>query len=167
MFCLASLSVADRTRARRVVTDDRLHPQPNERLAFAATAMTNARTPSSHGSSLGLRRDRGFSLIVALMMLIVIIILGVSASQMAINEERGARNDRDRQIAFQAAEAALKDAEYEIYGTTVAGLRGGRAGNAAAAAARHVHLLQQDNHRFGYAPGCSAPPNAGLCPFVR
>ncbi len=64
------------------------------------------------------RGQGGFSLIVALMMLIVIIILGISSSQMAINEERGARNARDRQVAFQAAEAALKDAEAEILATT-------------------------------------------------
>ncbi|MEO8938704.1 MAG: PilX N-terminal domain-containing pilus assembly protein [Burkholderiaceae bacterium] len=63
------------------------------------------------------RRESGFSLIVSLLMLIVIIILGISASQMAVNEERGARNDRDRQIAFQAAEAALKDGEAEISGS--------------------------------------------------
>lgn len=70
--------------------------------------------------NLGLRSidtQRGFSLIVSLMMLIVVIILGISASQMSVNEERGARNDRDRQIAFQAAEAALKDGEAEIFGS--------------------------------------------------
>ncbi len=68
----------------------------------------------------GLHRSsqRGFSLIVALMMLIVVIILGISASQMAVNEERGARNDRDRQLAFQAAEAALQDGEAEILSPT-------------------------------------------------
>ncbi len=72
---------------------------------------------SVHGR-LGRSSQRGFSLIVALMMLIVIIILGISASQMAVNEERGARNYRDRQLAFQAAEAALQDGEAEILSTS-------------------------------------------------
>jgi type IV pilus assembly protein PilX len=63
------------------------------------------------------QRQSGFSLIVSLLMLIVIIILGVGAANMALNEERGSRNYRDRQIAFQAAEAALKDAEQELLGT--------------------------------------------------
>ena len=106
--------------------------------------------------------QRGFSLIVALMMLIVIIILGISASQMAINEERGARNDRDRQLAFQAAEAALKDAELEIYGSTsplctLAGqINRGRMRS-------NTFTCFNETNYFGYAIGCSAPPNAGLC----
>ena len=106
--------------------------------------------------------QRGFSLIVALMMLIVIIILGVSASQMAINEERGARNDRDRQLAFQAAEAALKDAEFEIYGNgapacTLAGqVNRGRMRTG-------TYTCFNEGNNYGYALGCSAPPNAGLC----
>ena len=107
-------------------------------------------------------RQDGFSLIVALMMLIVIIILGISASQMAINEERGARNDRDRQIAFQAAEAALKDAEYEILNPAAPacgapGERGrGRTGT--------FTCFNQTNS-FGFVSRCSTPPNAGLCDY--
>ncbi len=106
--------------------------------------------------------QRGFSLIVALMMLIVIIILGVSASQMAINEERGARNDRDRQLAFQAAEAALKDAELEIYGAAspVCSLAG-QVGRGKMRAGTYTCF--NEGNSFGYELGCSAPPNAGLC----
>ncbi len=117
--------------------------------------------------ALRLRAERGFSLIVALMMLIVIIILGVSGSQMAINEERGARNDRDRQLAFQAAEAALKDAETEIYATSspVCDLPGqigrGRKRNAPSS-----YTCFNEGNYFGYTLGCSAPPNAGLCLYV-
>lgn len=105
-------------------------------------------------------KQGGFSLIVSLMMLIVIIILGVSASQMAVNEERGARNDRDRQLAFQAAEAALKDAEYEI-------LSDASPACAAAAPVGHGRLntvtcFNEDNG-LGFVTDCSAPPNEGLC----
>lgn len=105
--------------------------------------------------------QRGFSLIVALMMLIVIIILGVSAAQMAVNEERGARNDRDRQVAFQAAEAALKDAEWEILNPA-----------APACAAAPFQGRGRNNGSFscftessglGFVVNCSASPNEGLC----
>ena len=116
--------------------------------------------------------QRGFSLIVSLMMLVVIIILGISASQMAINEERGARNDRDRQIAFQAAEAALKDAEFEILSTASPGGpcaapgqigRGrGRLGYATSTCFNSINAIG-----FTASPSsaCSIPPNAGLCEF--
>ena len=104
--------------------------------------------------------QRGFSLIVSLMMLIVIIILGISASQMAVNEERGARNDRDRQLAFQAAEAALKEAEFEILSADAPACAAspaigrGRAGT--------LTCFNEDNGQ-GFAVDCSPPPNAGLC----
>jgi type IV pilus assembly protein PilX len=61
-----------------------------------------------------LRRQYGASLIVSLLMLIAVLMLGMSAAQIALQGEKSARNDRDRQIAFQAAEAALLDAELDI-----------------------------------------------------
>jgi type IV pilus assembly protein PilX len=64
------------------------------------------------------RRQQGVSLVVALLMLTVVLMLGISAAQMALQGEKAARNDRDRQIAFQAAEAALKDAELDIQGSS-------------------------------------------------
>jgi type IV pilus assembly protein PilX len=59
-------------------------------------------------------KQRGVSLIVSLILLVVISILGLSAAQIAIQEEKASRNNSDRQIAFQAAEAALVDAELDI-----------------------------------------------------
>ncbi|HKX77776.1 MAG TPA: PilX N-terminal domain-containing pilus assembly protein [Novosphingobium sp.] len=58
----------------------------------------------------------GASLIVVLLILIVVSILGVGGAQIALLAERGARNDRDMQVAWQAAEAALQDAEFDIHG---------------------------------------------------
>ena len=55
-------------------------------------------------------RQRGASLIVSLLMLVAVLVLGISAAQIALQGEKASRNDRDRQIAFQAAEAALMDA---------------------------------------------------------
>lgn len=61
-------------------------------------------------------RSRGFSLIIVLMMLIVVSVLGLGAAQMSLVNERSARNDRDTEVAFQAAEAALVDAERDVLG---------------------------------------------------
>jgi type IV pilus assembly protein PilX len=58
--------------------------------------------------------QQGASLIVTLLMLIAVLMLGISSAQIALQGEKAARNDRDRQIAFQAAEAALMDAELDI-----------------------------------------------------
>lgn len=60
------------------------------------------------------RRQTGMALIVSLLMLVVIMLMGSSAGQIALLSEKASRNDRDRQLAFQAAEAALMDAELDI-----------------------------------------------------
>ena len=62
--------------------------------------------------------QRGASLVVSLLMLVAILLLGISAAQIALQGEKASRNDRDRQIAFQAAEAALMDAEMDIENST-------------------------------------------------
>lgn len=61
-----------------------------------------------------LPQQRGASLIVSLLMLVAVLLLGISAAQISLQGEKASRNDRDRQIAFQAAEAALQDAEMDI-----------------------------------------------------
>lgn len=61
-------------------------------------------------------RSRGVTLIVVLLILVIVSILGIAAVQISTLAERGARNDRDMQIALQTAEAALIDAEFDIYG---------------------------------------------------
>jgi len=58
----------------------------------------------------------GASLIVVLLILVIASILGVSAIQISMMAEKSARNDRDYQIAWQAGEAALVDAEFDIEG---------------------------------------------------
>lgn len=61
-------------------------------------------------------KQRGFSLITTLILLSVVTVLGIGASQMVLLSERATRFDRDTQIAFQEAEAALIDAEFDIRG---------------------------------------------------
>jgi type IV pilus assembly protein PilX len=66
------------------------------------------------------QKQVGSSLVVVLIMLSVIMVIGLISTKLSLFSERSARNDRDRQIAFQAAEAALLDAELDIMGPNTA-----------------------------------------------
>jgi type IV pilus assembly protein PilX len=69
-----------------------------------------------------LGKERGATLLVALIFLIIMAMLGVSIANVTTLEERMASNTRDRDLALQAAEAALRDAESRI--STDAAFRG-------------------------------------------
>ncbi len=69
-----------------------------------------------HTGLAGMRAHRGVSLVIVLMILVIVSIIGVSGIQISMMGERSARNDRDAQIAWQAAESALIDAEFDIEG---------------------------------------------------
>jgi type IV pilus assembly protein PilX len=66
--------------------------------------------------SLGLlaRPQRGMSLIVTLVMLVAITLLGLAAVGGTVMQEKIAGNTKDMNLAFQAAEAGLRDAEADI-----------------------------------------------------
>jgi type IV pilus assembly protein PilX len=57
------------------------------------------------------RDHRGSALVVSLLILLVMTIIGITAMGSTTLEERMANNNRQRQLAFQSAEAALRDAE--------------------------------------------------------
>ncbi|OGR32354.1 MAG: hypothetical protein A2091_00395 [Desulfuromonadales bacterium GWD2_61_12] len=61
-----------------------------------------------------LDNESGAVLIVSLILLLVLTLLGITAMQSTTLEEKMAGNLADRNLAFQAAEAALRDAENEI-----------------------------------------------------
>ena len=61
--------------------------------------------------------QRGASLIAVMIILTIVSLLGVAAIQVSMLSERGARNDRDLQLAWQSAEAALVDAEVDLWAT--------------------------------------------------
>ena len=65
------------------------------------------------------QRQRGATLVVALIILVVLTLLGVTAMQGATMQERMAGNARDVNVAFQAAEAALRDGEGFLANTVV------------------------------------------------
>ena len=61
-----------------------------------------------------LNRQGGAALVVCLLMMLAVLMLATSGAQIAIQEEKASRNERDRLIAQQTAEAALSDAELDI-----------------------------------------------------
>jgi type IV pilus assembly protein PilX len=56
-------------------------------------------------------RQQGAILIVSMLMLLVMTLIGVTAISTTTLEEKMASNNRQRQLAFQAASSALRDAE--------------------------------------------------------
>ena len=64
--------------------------------------------------------QRGLSLIVVMLILIVVSVLGVGGIQISMMGERSTRNERDMQVAWQGAEAGLIDAEFYIEGLPAA-----------------------------------------------
>jgi len=59
-------------------------------------------------------KQKGATLFTALIFLIMLSLLGVNAAQMSTMEERMSGNTRNRDLAFQAAEAALKYVEQNL-----------------------------------------------------
>lgn len=60
--------------------------------------------------------QRGVTLIVALIFLTILMLLGIAVARTTSMEERMAGNTRDRDLAFQAAEAAMRDAAVVLPG---------------------------------------------------
>lgn len=76
--------------------------------------MTLRYAPRPAASSPPRASQQGWTLLISLVFLFVLSMLGLSAMQSASLEERMAGNQRERNIAFEAAEAALRDAEQDI-----------------------------------------------------
>jgi type IV pilus assembly protein PilX len=62
------------------------------------------------------QRSEGAVLITSLLFLVVITLIGLSLFSTTTAEEKISRNARDREVAFAAAEAALRDAELRLNG---------------------------------------------------
>jgi type IV pilus assembly protein PilX len=59
-------------------------------------------------------RQQGAVLYITLILLIILTIIGVAAARLQTGEAVMARNDHNHQLALQAAEAALRDAEINL-----------------------------------------------------
>ncbi|MFP5419488.1 MAG: PilX N-terminal domain-containing pilus assembly protein [Gammaproteobacteria bacterium] len=64
----------------------------------------------------------GAALVTGLIFMVILTIIVIAALRSATLEERMAANALNRQIALQAAEAALREAEGRILGNTAAGI---------------------------------------------
>lgn len=96
--------------------------------------------------------QRGASLIMVMIILTIVSLLGIAAIQISMMSERGARNDRDMQLAWQSAEAALMDAENDLFGPGTSSRRA-------------VFSPVTDTSRF--IDGCGSTGNSiGLCRLV-
>lgn len=62
----------------------------------------------------GARRQSGVSLVIVMVLLIAMSLLGVAILRSSAMQERMGANLRDRSLAFQAAEAALRYAQDEV-----------------------------------------------------
>lgn len=60
------------------------------------------------------RREKGVVLMIGLVVLVVLSLLAVGSMRATTLEERMSHNSQDRQIAFQVAEAALREAELTL-----------------------------------------------------
>lgn len=96
--------------------------------------------------------QRGVTLIVVLLILVVVTILGIGGAQIALLGERATRYDRDYLVASQSAEAALMDAEFDIRGP-----------NSAASDVQRVSQFDGKNFSV-FLPNCgTSGKSRGLC----
>jgi type IV pilus assembly protein PilX len=58
--------------------------------------------------------QNGIALVIVLVWLMAVSLLALTAVQIGLQDQKAARSYRDREIAFQAAEAGLLDAELDI-----------------------------------------------------
>lgn len=102
------------------------------------------------GASPHLRRQQaGASLIMVMIILTIVSMLGIAGIQISAMSERGARNDRDYQIAWQSAEAGLIDSEIDLYGPGSSTRRG---------------IFTPQTSSISFLDGCGTSGNSqGLC----
>lgn len=64
------------------------------------------------------RQQGGFVLVVSLLMIVILSIIGITGMSGSNIEEKVVRNTKNQDVAFQAAESAVRDAE--VYITSIA-----------------------------------------------
>ena len=100
------------------------------------------------------RVQQGASLIMVLIMLTIVSLLGVAGIQVSMMSERGARNDRDKLLAWQSAEAGLADAELDIFTPTAP----------AVSASTRGLLFSPSTNVTAFVDGCgNSGASTGLC----
>lgn len=103
------------------------------------------------------RRQQGVSLVIVMIFLVILSGLGITAMQNSTLSSKVARNQLDRTLAFQAAEAALRDAELDLNNTRFDGVTRCTAG----AVGCRVTLIGNGGQSFGN--DTTADPTANRC----
>ena len=109
--------------------------------------------------------QNGSALIIGLIFLVTLTVLGVTAMQATTLEEKMAGNQRDRSVAFQAAETALRDGESFLSTTTPAfasDCSGGLCTTTSSSIPNVTTYAWNDGKYFAY--GVNPSPAAGLIP---
>jgi type IV pilus assembly protein PilX len=75
--------------------------------------------PTARYFSIPLHRQAGMALITGLIFMVVLTLLALAAMRTTTLEERMSGNARDRDLAFQSAEAALRAGEQVLQGATL------------------------------------------------
>jgi len=78
---------------------------------FNEDVMTYAHYSLQNSALTTLNRQQGAVLIVSLIILLVLTLIGITGMRTTVLEEKMAGNMNDQNLAFQAAEAALRDGE--------------------------------------------------------
>jgi type IV pilus assembly protein PilX len=73
-------------------------------------------------------RQRGVVLVISLLMLLVLTMIGLAATRGTTIEQRMTANQNDQEVAFEAAEAALRAGESELAGAATPNFAGNTAG---------------------------------------
>jgi type IV pilus assembly protein PilX len=99
------------------------------------------------------RQQRGAALIIALVLLVALTLIGLSASNVTMMEERMAGNTRDHSLALQAAEAALAYAKTNwsqgnLYMNTIPNPGDTTSGAAAATGLKGINLGNDNDRAF-------------------
>lgn len=120
------------------------------------------------------QKQRGMTLVMALVMMIAVLLIGMSAAELAWQGEKASRAQRDRHVAFQAAEAALDDAEKDIRSAVPDASRGllTRAQGDAAPAWQVVDVSRAEDGgagsvAYGSLTGAAMETGQGFLPFKR
>lgn len=100
------------------------------------------------------RGEHGASLVVVMVVLLVVSVIGVAGARLALLGEMSARHDRDSQIAFEAAEAALVDAQDDIEGNHAAG---------SCAGLRQIDVFKRPMDDIGNGVCQNTTATRGLC----
>ena len=110
------------------------------------------------------RRQQGAILIIALLFLVLLTIIGVSSISGVALEEKMAGNLREQNVAFQAAESALRDAEIDLE-TGIGGTCVPSVSVAANPSLSQGCLGNRDSMTIGanFANDCSAAFTSGVC----